>query len=267
MISKLSTFTLGAIVGITVTAGSAVGAAAYLKATQSNVKIVVDGTQAKLSESPLNVNGKLYLPVRDTANAMGYSVESVTSSTVSLKEGVSKSNATTNSGTTAQSGTGSNNGSTGGQSGTDTTNPSKPSTTNNNSTSKKVNNLKETYSTDGKLDAEKIRTALNNGTLDVNAQDSSNGGNTLLMYAIEEENYEAYKAINRNALDVNTQRDDLKTALHITLINNNSFYFGELINKKPNATLKDSSGKTALDYADKNSSLRVDLNAYMLFNK
>ncbi|WKL03163.1 stalk domain-containing protein [Paenibacillus amylolyticus] len=108
LVTKIPTFLLGAVVGITLTGATAVGAATYLKATQSNVKIVVDGAQAKLSDSPLNVNGRLYLPVRDTANAMGYTVESVTSSQVSLKEGFSTSNATSNNGSTVTSVTNSN---------------------------------------------------------------------------------------------------------------------------------------------------------------
>ncbi|NMI04805.1 hypothetical protein HF638_12510 [Paenibacillus sp. SZ31] len=251
IVSKLPTFLLGAIVGITFTAGTEIGAATYLKATQSNVKVVVDGTQAKLSDSPLNVNGRLYLPVRETANAMGYTVESVTSSQVSLKEGATSSNVT-------------NSGSTSGQSGTVVTAPSNNNT--NTTASKKVKNLKETYSTNGKLDADKIRTALNNGTLDVNAQDSETL-ETLLMLVVKEDNFEAYKAINRNALDVNVQRYDGKTALMLTVIENSSFYFGEVINKNPDTKLKDNSSKTALDYAENNPSLRVDLNAYMLFNK
>ncbi|MCG7377390.1 copper amine oxidase N-terminal domain-containing protein [Paenibacillus sp. ACRSA] len=255
ILSKIPTFTLGLIVGVAVTAGTAVGAATYLKATQSNVKIVVDGNQAKLSDSPMNIGGRLYLPVRDTANVMGYSVESVTSSQVSLKEGLTASNTA-------------NGGSTSGQSGTVVTTPSSSNSGSANTTaSRKIANLRETYSTNGKLDAEKIRIALNNGALDVNSTDSTNGNNTLLMYVIEEDNFEAYKAINRNALDVNIQRDDGKTALMMTVIENSSFYFGEVINKKPDTKLKDNSSKTALDYAENNSSLRVDLNAYMLFNK
>ncbi|MCM3134587.1 copper amine oxidase N-terminal domain-containing protein [Paenibacillus polysaccharolyticus] len=244
MFKKLPTFLLGAVVGITFTGATAVGAATYLKATQSNVKVIVDGTQAKLSDSPLNVNGRLYLPVRDTANAMGYSVESVTSSQVSLKEGVATSNAT-------------NTGSTG-------TTVTTPSNNTNETASKKVKNLRETYSTDGKLDPDKIRTALNNGTLDVNSQDSTNGNNTLLMYVIEENNYEAYKAIKRNALDVNVQRDDGKTALMLTVISKNDFYFGEMTNLKADAKLKDNSGKQAIDYADDNSTEQRYLKIYMM---
>ncbi|MGV2887918.1 stalk domain-containing protein [Paenibacillus taichungensis] len=253
MIGKLSTFTLGAIVGITVTAGTAVGAASYLKATQSNVKIVVDGTQAKLSESPLNVNGKLYLPVRDTANAMGYSVESVTSTQVSLKEGTSTSNGT-------------NNGSTGSNDSSSGTTVTNPSTNNNNSTSKKVKNLKETYSTDDKLDAEKIRTALNIGTLDVNAQDSTDG-NSLLHYVVLEDNYEVFRAINRNALNPNLQNNQGQTALMLAVINDKGQLYGEIRDLKPDVTIKDKSGKQVIDYADPNSTYYSSLRAYMLFNK
>ncbi|WP_340031123.1 stalk domain-containing protein [Paenibacillus sp. FSL K6-1122] len=249
MFKKLPTFLFGAVVGVAVTAGTAVGAATYLKATQSNVKIVVDGTQAKLSESPMNIGGRLYLPVRDTANALGYSVESITSSQVSLKEGVT-ANSTTNTGPT------------GVQFGTVVTTPSNNNT--NTTASKKVKDLKEIYSTDNKLDAEKIRTALNNGTLDVNAQDLSNGGNTLLMYVVEENNYEAYKAIKRNALDVNVQRDDGKTALMLTVITKNDFYFGEMTNLKADAKIKDSSKKQAIDYADDNSTEQRYLKIYMM---
>ncbi|PYY28371.1 stalk domain-containing protein [Paenibacillus illinoisensis] len=245
--AKLPTFLLGAVVGITLTAGTAVGAATYLKATQSNVKIVVDGSQAKLSDSPLNVNGRLYLPVRDTANALGYSVESVSSSKVSLKESTSDGNSTTTSS--------SNNAS----SGNNTINPNT-----NTIVGKKVKNLKETYSTEGKLDADKIRTALNSGVLGVNDQDSTNGGNTLLMYAIEENNFEAYKAIKRNALDVNVQRDDGKTALMLSVINKNSFYFGEINELKPDYLIKDNNGKQAYDYAEKNSSFQIGLKIYMM---
>ncbi|RPK28793.1 hypothetical protein [Paenibacillus xylanexedens] len=244
MLSKLPTFMLGAIVGVAVTAGSAVGAATYLKATQSNVKIVVDGAQAKLSESPLNVNGKLYLPVRDTANAMGYSIESVTSSQVSLKDSSPSSSSTTPP-TNSTSSTSSN------------------STNTNTTASKKVNNLKEIYSTDDKLDAEKIRTALNNGTLDVNAQDSSNGDNTLLMYSIEEKNYEAYKALKRNSLNVDIQRADGKTALHLVTINEDRFYFGELKNLKADPDIKDNSSKKPLDYAKEDSAMYDLLRIYM----
>ncbi|MCP1185101.1 ankyrin repeat domain-containing protein [Paenibacillus sp. 1781tsa1] len=243
ILSKLPTFMLGAIVGVAVTAGSAVGAATYLKATQSNVKIVVDGAQAKLSESPLNVNGKLYLPVRDTANAMGYSVESVTSSQVSLKDSSASSSSTTPP-VNSTSSTPSN------------------STNTNTTASKKVKNLKETYSTDGKLDAEKIRTALNNGTLDVNAQDSTSL-QTLLMMAIDENNYEAYKAIKRNSLNVDLQDINGMTALHLVAQKEDRFYFGELKSLSADPEIKNNDGKKAIDLVKDGAAMYDLLRIYM----
>ncbi|MFE6075787.1 ankyrin repeat domain-containing protein [Paenibacillus sp. NPDC057886] len=244
LVSKIPTFMLGAIVGVVATAGSVAGAATYFKATQSSVKIVVDGSQAKLSESPMNINGKLFLPVRDTANAMGYSVESVTSTQVSLKESVTNSSSVTSP---------TNN--------TSTT-PSNPTNTNT-IASKKVKNLKETYSTEGKLDATKIRSALDNKTLDLNAVDQDTG-NTLLHYTIEENNFEAFKALKRNALNVNIQNSLGQTPLHIAILSNSSFYLGELKDLKADANIKDNDGNLPIDLAKKNSPNYISLEAYML---
>ncbi|MHA7582076.1 stalk domain-containing protein [Paenibacillus vandeheii] len=252
ILSKLPTFILGAIVGITVTAGTAVGAATYLKATQSSVKIIVDGTQAKLSESPLNVNGKLYLPVRDTANAMGYSVESVTSTQVSLKEGVSASNTTTNNSSA----------------GTSVNNPSNSnnSTTTNNTGGQYVQGLHEKYSTDGKLDVTKVKEAITTKKITVNTQDKDTG-NSLMHYVVLENNYSLYLTIKRNALDVNLQNNQKQTPLHLAVINKNSFYYGELEQLKANPNIEDKNGLLPIDYAEKNSVFDIGLDAYMRFYK
>lgn len=250
ILSKLPTFMLGAIVGVTFTAATAVGAATYLKATQSNVKIMVDGAQAKLSDSPLNVNGRLYLPVRDTANAMGYSVESVTSSQVSLKEGVSASG-TTNSGSTGSTGTNSN---------------SNSNTTANNTGGQYVQGLHEKYSIDGKLDATKIKEAITAKKITVNTQDKDTG-NSLMHYVVLENNYSLYITIKRNALDVNLQNNQKQTPLHLAVINKNSFYYGELEQLKANPKIEDKNGLLPIDYAEKNSVFEIGLDAYMRFYK
>lgn len=249
IVSKIPTFMLGAIVGITLTAGTAVGAATYLKATQSNVKILVDGTQAKLSDSPLNVNGRLYLPVRDTANALGYSVESVTSSKVSLKEGAS-SNTTTNGGST----------------GTSTNSNTNSSSTSNNTGGQYVQGLYEKYSTNGKLDAAKIKEAIAAKEITVNTQDKETG-NSLMHYVVLENNYSLFLTIKRNALDVNLQNNDKQTPLHLAVINKNSFYYGELEQLKANPNIEDKNGLLAIDYAEKNSVFDIGLDAYMRFYK
>lgn len=236
LLSKTPTFLLGLAVGVALTAGSVAGAATYLKASINNVKIIVDGKEAKLSDKPLSVNGRTYLPVRDTANALGYSVQSVTSSAITLKEGISEKVVTSE--------------------------PKSETVTS--KSAKTVENLRETYSTDGKLDPTKIREALNSGALDVNAKDEDTG-NTLLMYVILDNNYEAYKAIKHNVLNADVQNNEGKTALHLSVINKNVFYFGELTGDlKADATIKDISGKQAIDYAAKGSAEQIELKIYMM---
>ncbi|MGE7054951.1 stalk domain-containing protein, partial [Paenibacillus glucanolyticus] len=70
--SSVPAFALGAIVGVTLTAGTAVGAAVYLKAVPSPAKIVVNSSEVKLSEPPVVIQNKLYVPVRDFSEALGY---------------------------------------------------------------------------------------------------------------------------------------------------------------------------------------------------
>ncbi|WP_340018376.1 stalk domain-containing protein [Paenibacillus sp. FSL H3-0457] len=251
LVTKIPTFLLGAVVGITLTGATAVGAATYLKVTQSNVKVVVDGSQAKLSDSPLNVNGRLYLPVRDTANAMGYTVESVTSSQVSLKEGFSTSNATSNNGSTVTSVTNSN---------------SNKSSTSKNTGGQYVQGLHEKYSTNGKLDAVKVKEAITAKEIIVNTQDKETG-NSLMHYVVLENNYSLYLTIKRNALDVNLRNKQKQTPLHLSVINKNSFYYGELEQLNANPKIEDINGLLPIDYAEKNSVFDIGLDAYMRFYK
>lgn len=250
---KIATFALGVVVGGALFSGVAVGAANYLKASIYNVKIVVDNKEAKLSDQPLNVNGKTYLPLRDTANALGYGVSSVTSSKIELKSGATPN---TNTNTNTSPATATN---------TDSTSTNKSNGTNtSNNKGVYVKNLEATYSTDEKLDVEKIKEALNSGKLDVNAQDEETG-NTLLHYVVLENNYEAYKAIKRNALNPNVKNKEGKTPLHISVIEKNSFYFGELLtDMRADAKIKDNNGKLPIDYAEKNSSFQLHLEGYMM---
>lgn len=108
--------------------------------------------------------------------------------------------------------------------------------------------MKETYSTDGKLDATKIREALNSGKLDVNAQDEETG-NTLLHYVILENNFSAYTAVKRNALNVDIQNKQGQTPLQISVTEKNIFFFSELKDLKADAKIKDSNGSLPIDYA------------------
>nr|WP_240463821.1 stalk domain-containing protein [Paenibacillus apiarius] len=231
---------MGLLVGAILTAGTAVGAATFYKATPMNIKVVVGENQAKLSDSPLNVNGKTYLPLRDTASALGYSVQSVTSSEITLKE---KTKVNTEK---------------------EQKNKAKNDKTKTTIQTVKMKNLKETYSTDGKLDAAKLKEALNDGTLDVNAQDADTGI-TLMHYVVLEDNYEAYKAIRRNELNVNIPDNNGQTPIFLSVIHKNHFFFGELRDDlNADFMIKDSEGKQAIDYADKSSTFYRSLRAEMM---
>ncbi|MEK4006329.1 hypothetical protein [Paenibacillus sp. FSL H3-0333] len=232
---KISTFALGLIIGICVTAGGTVGAATYLKATPKSVSLITDSKQT--SVEAVTVNNKLYLPVRDAGNSFGYQVTDVTSSTVTFKAESSASNNSTTS--TTKTGVNSNGG-------------------------EYVKGLYKNFSTNGKLDANKIKLAIAAGEFSVNAQDSDSK-NSLLHYAVLEDNFALYSAIKVNALNPNLQNAEGKTPLMLSVINESIFYFGELTNiYKSDATLKDNAGKTALDYATKGTSTYNGLQAYMM---
>jgi hypothetical protein len=241
-LKKISTFSLGLVVGITLTAGTTIGAANFLKATPKTVSIVVGSNKA--SVSAMNVNEKLYIPVRDAATSFGYSVSGVTSTTVTFAEG--KTAVTTNSGIAS-------------------------TTTGNTVTTQAegqyVDKLHDKYSTDGKLDANKVKMGIAAGEITVNSQDAETG-NSLMHFVVLESNFCVYSVIKVNNLNVNLVNNEGQTALMLAVINENDFYYGELTNHyKSKAAIKDNSGKIALDYAKKNSSFEIGLEAYMLFNK
>lgn len=84
---RIPTFLLGLGVGILVTASVSVGASNFVKATLLNTKVIVNGSEAKLNDQPISVNGRSYLPLRDTASAMGYSVASASTNKIELVQG------------------------------------------------------------------------------------------------------------------------------------------------------------------------------------
>lgn len=229
---KISIFSIGLLTGIIITVSGVAGAATYLKAIPKSVKIVVGSSQK--SVEAMNVNNKLYVPVRDAGASFGYSVSGVTSTTVTFAEEVSASASTTTSTSTTTS-------STGGY----------------------VVGMHDKYGTDGKLDAAKVKAGIEAGEITINSQDEN--GDSLLHWVIREDNFSVYTVIKLNALNVNLQNDEGVTPLMLAVKNKNNFYFGELTNTfKADAKLKDDSGKQAIDYAEKGSSEYVKLQGYMM---
>ncbi|WP_028588877.1 stalk domain-containing protein [Paenibacillus massiliensis] len=240
---KVATFIVGTVFGIVLTTAGAAGASTYLKATQLTTKVYVDGQEAKLSEKPISVNGRSYLPVRDTANALGYSVASVTGSKIELVQGgVSKSSSSTNQTATTKS-------------------EDSPTKTG----GSKIANLEQTYAKGDKLDAERIAADIASGKLDLNVQDSSNG-KSLMMLVIERNDFETYKVIRKNALKPDLQDSEGNTALHYAAKNNVIFYVGALMDMKANPNIKNNEQKLPIDLAKRDMEVVVygELKGYMI---
>jgi hypothetical protein len=247
---KISVFSIGLLTGIVVAASGVAGAATYLKATPKTVKIVVGSNHS--SVEAMNVNDKLYVPVRDAGVSFGYNVSGVTSSTVTFNKASTGSV-----------------GSTDNKPNTSNSNNNTTNNANNNNTkagAELVEGLHDKYSTDGKLDANKVKAGIAAKEITVNAQDKETG-NSLLHYVVLENNYAAYLAIKLNALNVNVVNNEKQTPLHFAVKEKNSFYFGELKELKANPNLKDNFGLLPIDYAGNNTVFVTGLEGYMLFHK
>ncbi|MBE7896276.1 hypothetical protein G7L40_19750 [Paenibacillus polymyxa] len=244
MKKRIPTFLAGAIFGVAVAVSGVAGASTYLKATLTPTKIVVNGQEAKLNDSPVNVNGKAYLPLRDTASAMGYNVASASGAKIELV----KSNRAIPAPSSTPSAT--------------TTTKSEPATTAVKQGGKTFN--VDQYTKGDKLDSEKIAAAIASGELTINSQDAN--GDSILHWVIRKNDYATYLVIKKNALNVNIQNALGNTPLHESVIDKNNFYFGELtgITYKANANIKNKDGLKPIDLVEKGSSDYIGLKAYMM---
>ncbi|WP_029518081.1 stalk domain-containing protein [Paenibacillus polymyxa] len=244
MKKRIPTFLAGAIFGVAVAVSGVAGASTYLKATLTPTKIIVDGEQAKLSDSPINVNGKAYLPLRDTASAMGYNVASASGGKIELV----KSDRTISTPSSAPSAT--------------TTTISEPATSTVKQGGKTFN--VEQYAKGDKLDSEKIAAAIASGELTINSQDAN--GDSILHWVIRKNDYATYLVIKKNALNVNIVNNLGNSPLHESILDKNNFYLGELtgITYKANANVKNKNGQRPIDLLDKKSSNYIVLEAYMM---
>lgn len=239
---RIPTFLFGLGVGILVTASVSVGASNFVKATLLNTKVIVNGTEAKLNDQPISVNGRSYLPVRDTASAMGYSVASASGSKIELVEGVTSQSIQS----TATAGT---------QSTKDDATPTVAKS------GGKIANLETTYAKGDKLDAQKIASDIASGILTVNSQDASSG-KSLLMLVIEKDDYATYQTIHKNALNPNLRDNEGNTALHYAVLTERNFYLGELKGMSADPTIKNKNGLRPVDLV-KNNGDKIVLETYM----
>ncbi|MDN4084853.1 stalk domain-containing protein [Paenibacillus polymyxa] len=242
MTKRIPTFLAGAIFGVAVAVSGVAGASTYLKATLTPTKIIVDGEQAKLSDSPINVNGKAYLPLRDTASAMGYNVASASGAKIELVK--------SNGATPAPSST-----------------PSATTTTKSESPTTAVKSGGKTFNVDqytkgDKLDSEKIAAAIASGELTINSQDAN--GDSILHWVIRKNDYNTWLLIKKNALNVNIVNNKKQSPLHEAALQNSNFYIGELESLHANPKLMDIEGKKPIEYIRLNSSNYISLEVYMM---
>lgn len=243
--ASVPAFALGAIVGVALTAGTAVGAAVYLKAVPSPAKIVVNGSEIKLSESPVVIQNKLYIPVREFSDALGYQVGSVGTDQIGI---IPKS--------TSEAGSPSI--------------PGAPSESEGAPAQERhlVKNLGKLIEMNGELNMQKIYIVIAAGEARLYSQDEATG-NGLLHYLIlngDSSLYDPFVQMDGKAgeLDYNLQNFDGQTPLHLAVIHKNDFYIDKLLNQhKADASIQDVSGKTALDYAEKDSKQYKALTAYI----
>lgn len=209
-------------------------AASELKIKQAPYKIKVDGVELKLSDSPYSINDRAYLPIRAMGDATGHTVQfDSKTNTINLYSEdyiVPKSDSAA---TVA------------------------------NKDGIYVKNLSTKYNNDkNQLDASLLKEAIKSGELNVNAQDEDTG-ESLLHLVIKQDNFPAYEVIKANKINPSLKDNKGLTPLHIAVINENRFYFGELDSEFKVKQYKDSQGKYPIDYAKEKSSMYNTLSFFV----
>ncbi|MGG1877021.1 ankyrin repeat domain-containing protein [Paenibacillus cisolokensis] len=252
--TTVPSFVLGAVVGTALTAGTAVGAAYYLKAVPSEIAVVVDNEEVKLSAPPVVIDNKLYVPVREYSNALGYRVSSVQSDQIGIvkEEGPESSVSAPASDFPPPSSSSSYS-------------PSAPSSL---FERQIVSDLGDRLKVNGEIIIEKIFLMVAAGEITLVSKDEATG-NGLLHYIIMSENESLYEPVvnldgQAGNLDYNLRNLEGQTPLHMAVIHQSDFYLDKLLNvHQVDATIKDAHGKTPLDYADKGSAIYEKLEKYL----
>ncbi|RXZ78212.1 hypothetical protein EBB07_29600 [Paenibacillaceae bacterium] len=231
---KLPMFVAGTLFGLAISVGSiAVAANAELVAKVFNRKIVVDGKELKLEDKPLIINNKTYLPVRNIAEGLGYNV-TLNEKQIELKTKTVVNNTTTNN------------------------DQSKVS----NDKGEYVKDLNNIIKHEDKLDVNRIKSAIAANEFSINVQDKETGY-SLMHYVVLENDFTLYSYLKANKANFELQDNEGRTPLHISVIEKNNLYFGELTNEfRVKTKTKDNYGKTASDYAEQNSTFFRALKNY-----
>lgn len=233
-------FVAGAIFGIIIATVGSVLASSQLIGEHAHFNILVNGSKAELAMQPVVIDGSSYLPVRAISDALGYTVE---------YEESSRTIALSNDGKTYLSN---------GESKGEITNKVSE-TTETQFDGQFVNDLQSKYAVDGKLDAELVRAAIDNGILSVNAQDEDTG-DSLLILAIKANNFPVYQVLKDRGVNPELPNKEGKYPIHIAIIKRSDFYFGELrTHFKVDTKVQDNDGKMPIDYTEEKSRFRTQL--------
>lgn len=230
---KLKNFIVGIIVGAVLTSTTSVMAnSETITAFFSNMNFVVNGEKADLTERPLKKNGISYLPVRAVAEMLGYEVDYDKKTDTAI---LTKLN--------------------------DETPPNTEEKPSDKGDGVVVSDLISPYIVDGKINLDKVKTAIENKSIGVNDKDKITG-ETLLIRAAKDDAYFVVKYLAGQGVDINLQDNDGKTPLHYAIINNSSSVSSELLNTlKAKTKIKDNDGKMPIDYTEKYSQMYRILNA------
>lgn len=190
-------------------------AAEELKARTTNYSIEYNGEVMKLDDPVLSVNSKSHIPLRGVLESLGYDV-GFENGVISLTD--------------------------------ENYVPVEP-VEEVKADGKGTNDLSAKYSVDGKLNGALLKAAIEAKEVDVNAQDSKTG-ESFFHVIIKENNYDAYKVISAKGINPNLKDKEGRTPFHIAVIEDNSFYFGELRSNFRVEQYKDNDGKYPIDYAE-----------------
>src|SRR5690606_7564134 len=94
-----------------------------------------------------------------------------------------------------------------------------------------------------------LKEAIKSGELNVNAQDQDTG-ESLLHLVIKQNNFPVYEVIKANKINPSLKDNEGLTPLHVAVIEENGFYFGELTTEFRVEQYKDNSGKYPIDYTE-----------------
>lgn len=201
------------------------GASKTVTAVLGSYSIFVNGEKVQINAQPVNINGSVFVPLRALGEMFKYQVE---------YEAKTKGIYLSNNGEKYVNNI-----------------PSQESKSE--KVVMKIENLKEKYSLNGKLNFEQIKKDIQDGKLDKDSQDAETG-DTLVILAIKENNFPLFDFLAKNGADLEKANNNGETPLHVAVFVKSNFYVGQLVNNyKVNTKIQDNNKKIPFDYTEEDS--------------